>query len=375
MRNSKSGWVCAALTLGLVCAEVQAEELCVERSGCGGAVMCAVPADRAERGPWAVGARTVTIQGLKTEIWYPASQGSQRGASPRVYDIRQQLPVSEQAKIPEEDAPFQHCDCYGDLPLDAAHGPYPIVLFAHGTGGFRTQSLHLMVHLASRGFVVVAADHPGLYLGDLLSFQMNAAVAKNVDAIMSALSKSAPGLEFLAGHLQIDRIAALGHSSGGRGIEGFGSRPGVRVVAVMAAEGVTAGAFLKSALILGAVNDKVVPYTKQQDGYRRSPSPKRLLGIGNAGHLVFSDLCTIKNDKGQDMPQIAVAHGVKNAQLAYWLWDGCKPEQIDPAVGWRIVQFAVTGTLEPVLQCDTTEGIFTGIQERFPEISESQAGP
>ena len=44
----------------------------------------------------------------------------------------------------------------------------PPVVFVHGTAGFRSQSLEIVTHWASRGFVVIAADHPGLYLGDLI---------------------------------------------------------------------------------------------------------------------------------------------------------------------------------------------------------------
>ena len=43
------------------------------------------------------------------------------------------------------------------------------VVFVHGTASFRTQSLTQMTHWASRGFVVLAADHPKIRLKDLLA--------------------------------------------------------------------------------------------------------------------------------------------------------------------------------------------------------------
>lgn len=48
------------------------------------------------------------------------------------------------------------------------HGTYPLLMFVHGTAGFRTQSLHQIIHWASRGFIVASADYPGIQLYDLL---------------------------------------------------------------------------------------------------------------------------------------------------------------------------------------------------------------
>src|SRR6185295_5972824 len=53
-----------------------------------------------------------------------------------------------------------------DAPLDASGGPYPIVLFSHGSCGYQLQSTFLMSMLASRGFVVVAPPHPGNTIAD-----------------------------------------------------------------------------------------------------------------------------------------------------------------------------------------------------------------
>ncbi|HEX9104448.1 MAG TPA: hypothetical protein VF997_19690, partial [Polyangia bacterium] len=98
------------------------------------------------------------LAGLTTEVWYPAKLGSDAGKSKIVYDIREHLPPADAAKIPDSDNPPQDCDCFRDLPIDDGHGPYPLVVFIHGTAAFRTQSLTFMTHWASRGFIVVSAD-------------------------------------------------------------------------------------------------------------------------------------------------------------------------------------------------------------------------
>src|SRR6188768_864981 len=115
-------------------------------AGCEGTTLVGNPPDFAARGPWAVGARTVTVGNLTVEVWYPALAGSDAGKPTERYDIRKQLPPTEAAKIPDGDNPWQSCDCVRDLPLDDTHGPYPVVLFVHGTASFRHQSLHQVTH-------------------------------------------------------------------------------------------------------------------------------------------------------------------------------------------------------------------------------------
>lgn len=105
-----------------------------------------VPADTSARGPWAVGVRTVTVGGLTHEVWYPARRGSESGKAKKVYDLRYAIPADARPKITDEKAPRQPCDCIDDLPIDAERGPYPVVVFFHGTAGFRTQSLSQMTH-------------------------------------------------------------------------------------------------------------------------------------------------------------------------------------------------------------------------------------
>lgn len=45
--------------------------------------------------------------------------------------------------------------------------PLPVVVFSHGNGGIRYQSLFLTEYLASQGFIVIAPDHVGNTLSDL----------------------------------------------------------------------------------------------------------------------------------------------------------------------------------------------------------------
>lgn len=342
--------------------------------GCDGAKLLAAPSDPAAAGPWAVGARTVTIAGLTVEIWYPAVPGSDAGKDRVRYDLRAELPASEAAKIPDADNPWQSCDCVRDLPFDDTHGPYPIVLFVHGTAGFRHQSLPFMTHWASRGFVVVAADHPGLKLGDMLGMACGSSppsqnLSANLDSMIAALAAPSGDLAFLAGHVDATRIAVAGHSAGGSAAADAATKAGVRVAISLAGNKATAAsAALSATLYMGGLADNVVSFGQVKTAYDGAAKPRQLVGIDAGGHLTFSDLCQTKNTAGQDLLAIAKAHQVCGAQLAGFLFD-CDPSHIDGATGWNIVNYATSTVLEQTLQCQSARSL-ASIKTAYPAVTQ-----
>lgn len=341
--------------------------------GCDGARLLEIPEDPAARGPWPVGARTFTIADRTVEIWYPAPPGSDAGLAPATYDIRLYLPPDEQGKIPDEANPFQPCDCVRDLPLDEEHGPYPGVLFIHGTAGFRTQSLTFMTHWASRGFIVVAADHTGITLADLLGGVLNADQAGDARKVIAAVQAAEGELAWLSGHVDAGRFAASGHSAGGMAVSGLGDHPGLQVLMPMAAGGVTAGPSLKSTLVLGAMEDAIVAYGSQSSGYASSPTRKRLVGLAAAGHLAFSDLCVLGAEQGGIL-QIGLDYGVDIPQFLIGLAsDGCAEENLAPETGFAITLAASSAVLEETLHCAPWAGAaIAGLPAAYPDIGEFQ---
>ena len=342
-------------------------------TGCDGDRLLENPTDTSAPGPSEVGVKTVTISGLTAEVWYPAAPGSTAGVAPVDYDVRQWLPPSEDGKISDAKAPHQSCNCFRDVGLDEAHGPYPVVIFVHGTAGFRTQSLELMTHWASRGFVVIAADHPGLDLTDLIaSICGGGATPQDLEGdlgkLVAAVGAPADDLAFLAGHVDPTRLAMTGHSAGGEAVADQGSV--AEVVIPMAAGGVSAGAALRSKLVLGAKEDKVVPFENQASGYDASPSPKRLVALSPAGHLAFSNLCGIQNADGEDIVTIGMNADVCGLSLAGALFD-CDPSYVSEAVGTAIVEDASSAVLEETLQCSPERAAWLdAIQTRHPEVAE-----
>jgi hypothetical protein len=338
--------------------------------GCGETKLLANPSDFAARGPWAVGAKTAAIGSLTAEVWYPAPPGSDAGKATERYDIRKQLPASEAVKIPDADNPWQDCKCVRDLELDAAHGPYPVVVFVHGTASFRHQSLSQVTHWASRGFVVVAVDHPGLRLGDMLGMACGGsspsqALSTDIDMVIAALGQPTGELAFLAGHVDMTRLAVTGHSAGGGAAAAAATKPGVQVVISMAGNRATTTA---SSLYLGGLSDSVVSWGQVRTAYEGAAKPRRLVGITGGGHLTFSDLCQTKNPSNKDLLEVANQYQVCGAQLAGFLFD-CDPSYIEGPAGWSIVNYASSAVLESVLHCRDGASL-SALEGTYPSVAE-----
>ena len=332
-------------------------ELPETTAGCGSTTLFVQPDDPSARGPWRVGARTVTIGRLTVEVWYPVEPGAEDGFDAVRYDLRDQLPAEESGKIADADNPWQQCDCYRDAPLDTVRGPYPVVLFVHGTASFRTQSLSQMVHWASRGMVVMSADHPGLKLADTLSLlcphESSGArdIAGDAVAMLDAVTTAAGELAFLESSVDTSRVGVAGHSAGGAAAAELAGLAGVRVVVPMAS-GTPAAASDTSemTLFLAGNADGVVPVTSTVEGYDATAGAKRLVVLENAGHLAFSDLCSTTNAAGQDILTIAAEAGICGTEFGAVLFD-CSPTLLDSAVGQVIVNHTTALVLEEHLQC------------------------
>ena len=199
-------------------------------------------------------------------------------------------------------------EAYRDLPLDTTHGPYPVHIHVHGTAAWRSASAHQLTHMASRGFVVLAADHPGITLYDLMRLGNGQEIDQEGDArrmIAELETLADPQLQFLNNSFTIERLAVSGHSAGGSAVSNLGDK--AQVLMPWASSGATAGDALKSILVLGGEQDGIVAYRSQVTGYERSPVPKRLIGVAGAGHLWCTDLCWIGEENG-GLVQIALEY-------------------------------------------------------------------
>lgn len=324
---------------------------------CEGTFRRQVPARPAEAGAADVGSLTLELPRLRLEVWYPARPGSAAGAPPRVYDIRRALAPAEAEKVSDAQNPWQPCDCAEDLPLDEAAGPLPLVVFVHGTAAFRHQSLGLATHLARRGFVVAAADHPGLYLADTLALVCgyeptgSRDLRGDVQLVLDTLRQAEGPLAFLAGRIDLERVGLVGHSAGGSAVAAAADLAGVQAVASLAGNTPVQAAGVQS-LFLAALEDAVVPADRSRAAFEQSAGPSAYLALAGSGHLAFSDLCETRNEAGQNLLEVGREVELCGANLAGLLFD-CDPAYVPQAEINPPFHTAVTATLESALFCST----------------------
>jgi dienelactone hydrolase len=320
---------------------------------CGDARLLPAPVDLARRGPWPVGVRTISVDGLVVEVWYPAALGSDRGRAHERYDLRRSLPATEAAKIPDADNVWLPCECVRDLPVDVAHGPYPAVVFLHGAASFRAQSTFLATHWASRGFIVVAPDLPGIGLAALLGEAQGlplAAPGQLVDAIAHPPGDSDP-FAFIRPRLGA-QLAVVGHSLGSLLAGTLVDRPEIEVRIAMA--GFFALDGHGSTLILGGDHDAIAPPGEVRARLADAAAPTRMMVVRNAGHLAFTDLCPLGAERGGVLA-IARAHGVAIPELLATLaTDGCRTSDAPFATTAPAIRAVTAGVLEETLRCDPT---------------------
>jgi predicted dienelactone hydrolase len=238
------------------------------------------------RGPYEAGVRTITMtkqsvvhpeqpRELDTVVWYPTTPGAGPidGGTGGVVDA----------------------------PIDASGGPYPVLLFSHGSCGYPLQSTFLLPVIASRGYVVIAPPHPGNTLSEFPSCaspqaQVESAQERPQDMIFvldeMLTANGAPASDFF-GVLDPDRIGMSGHSFGGFTtyfVVDLDPRIKVAVPMAPATPGNQATIEVPFLLMLGNI-DSTVNNGTARTAYVNSPSPKYKVEIEHAGHFAFSNLC------------------------------------------------------------------------------------
>ncbi len=241
--------------------------------------------DPRDAGPYAAGVRVIpwtkdsaanpgTPRTLDTVIWYPAPPGSG--------------PITSQYQAVQ------------NASLDPSGGPYPVVLFSHGSCGYASQSLFLTPLLVTRGYIVVAPPHPGNTIFEFPTCGTRAAQVQSfierpqdmifvLDQILAAGAD--PGSPFF-GAVDGTRVAMTGHSFGG--LTTFlvtAIEPRITAAVAMAPATLGAPSFdIPSLITLGNI-DSVVNNPATRQAYAASATPKLLVEVEHSGHYTFSDGC------------------------------------------------------------------------------------
>jgi len=195
-----------------------------------------------------------------------------------------------------------------------APGTFPLVLYSHGSGGVRFESLALAVHLASHGYIVVSADHHGdtlLDSGDAMTAVLTNRPLDLSFLVDQFLAFDAQSGNFFEGAIDGSRIGATGHSYGGYtvmalavGPFALGTFTDPRIRAILPLDG-SAQAFAAQfpaifstitipTLLLGASTSGLASLLPL--AFAAIPSGPPVVGYGNflrAGHNSFPDVCEV----------------------------------------------------------------------------------
>ncbi len=310
-------------------------------------------------GPWSAGTYEGVVAGstgveLPVQVWYPTME---TGAGATYDGVLTGIAVEDAA-----------ADCGQSR---------PVLVFSHGSGGVRYQSLFLTEYLATHGWVVVAPDHVGNTVfddGDVslldLILRRPADIKDSFDWLLTETSVTGcvdpEGGYAMAGHsfggfttLAItgadidlaasvawcadnggwlcDEVADLAEREGGdavidlsdpRAWAGIAMAPAGYEVLLGGLPSVTA-----PQLFLGGTRDTLTPVeTQVRPLYTDSGADPRYLGIlTDAGHYTFSDACAM-------LP----------------VFDDCAPPYLDPAVAHPILATVSTAFLDEQLGWDAS---------------------
>lgn len=313
-------------------------------AGCGGDDDPCEAAPFAQTGPWAAGVTTLMVDDVPVEVWYPAPAESAAGIPRDVYDMRDSLPDGIRASIPADAPTTFETPAHRELPV-ATDGPFPVVYYSHGLGGFRLQSTAITAHLATWGFVVVAPEHIGRNLDAVLlaATEMGRITDDAYNEILAAhermTTENAEGGRF-AGVLDLSRVAVGGHSAGGGAMQALvddpslGARAWFGHATVVAPQTSTAPGLL----VGGTLDELATPMsmgTLFDD--RVIAEPGRLVLVEGAGHLAFTDICMIGRERGGVL-RIAQDAGVELDELLITLaTDGCQAEALPAEEAWPAI--------------------------------------
>ena len=264
------------------------------------------PYDPFVRGPHRVGVRSGAIvdatrdRRLVYEIWYPAN------VSPAAERDSFTMPARAIASAQQaaRDAPVRQ-------------GRYPLIAFSHSSYGDRRQSAHLTTHLASHGYVVVAADHEGNSAADfaaragaapMTSEERDAYIARiiadRVPDIRTLLDRVLAGAAAdVSAVIDATRIGLAGWSFGGWAVLATPEHDErVSAIAALAPAGsrdplpgiipatlAFGWKHAASTLVLTGDEDRFTPIAGVSDVFARIPEPKRMFVLRGADHAHFAD--------------------------------------------------------------------------------------
>ena len=273
--------------------------------------------DPFQRGPRPVGVRSSCWHDvdrdleLLVETWYPAAdhhRGQDLEADTQdVFDVPgltgESGSMARQAAVRD---------------AESADGSLTAVLLVHGFSGHRRESTFMATHLASHGFLVVSADHPGSTYGDISELLSSAKCEgrrsfTRTDIMPSLVANRRSDIPFMINRLvecfdvDRERIGISGASFGGwTSLVAPSLDDRIKASAPMCPSGGETPVYPRgrnvardaldfdwktdtATLFMVADRDSWLPLYGQIELFRRTPGPKRLIVLEQADHNHFVD--------------------------------------------------------------------------------------
>ena len=317
------------------------------------------------------------------EVWYPATKASVAGTPEATYNVGDWLPPPLAEADLRPDSPSTY-PSGGVLGVPVAPGRYPLVVFSHGYAGYRDQSTFLTAFLATWGFVVAAPDHFSRDLTEVLGGPTGGEDEDDRRRRSQGdhCAHGDPGhrvepVPRPRRHVQGRRRSAIPPAARPsrrwppptrrwRPSSGWPGRRWARSARPSRAPG--ASCRTNPACSCRGRRTRWCQTSSIVSAYGDLHSPKRLILIRGAGHLVFADLCEVGSGQGG---LLAIAAALKVPipdSLRPLATDGCTAPDLSPPTAWPVIRQAVTAQFRHVFGFDdSTEGL-AGLASAYPAV-------
>ncbi len=331
----------------------------------------------AEPGPHAVGVTKLAMaDGRSVVVYYPADQAATADKPRATYLQTDGIPADVLAGLPQ---PPEGTDltvelpAFQDVPADP-DGPFPLVLFSHGSGGWNGVYGLPLSGLASWGYVVASIDFAEY--GLLASFGGGSGVDRSALGVVALgaadllIAESAKPTAVLSGSVDESRIAGLGHSAGAGTMFQLLDDPRISAVIGWAPVPPSAPSTTGTpTMIIAGASDIAITPDEAKQAYDLLQAPKRLVVINDLGHNAFGDSC-LAIRSGTDLILLAKDLGLPIPDRLLDLGrNGCGSEDLDTELGWTVIQHLTVAQLRSAFGTDSDPvGLGAGITTAFDGV-------
>ncbi len=164
-----------------------------------------------------------------------------------------------------------------------------------------------------------------------------------LQATLALVEQASSGSGLLHGLVDPGRVVTAGHSAGaGAAYEFASADPRVKAwisysVGFGGQLGSAPAAPTKPGMVMLGTTDGIIPPAQSIKVYDGMHTPKYLVEVPKAGHLVFSDICLIGRSEGGVIGIVKAIHLPIPAELLKLGSDGCTADHPDPATAFPAI--------------------------------------